>query len=349
MKEDARSLPAVVQEEKRKQAIRMWKTNRYIHKDIGEQVGVHSLTVGRWVRTYQAEGIKALKACEQQGRPVGSGRLLSPEQEKSIQRLLIDKTPDQLKLRYAPWTREAVQQLIWQETGVKVAIRTIGTYLKRWGFTVQKPKKQAYEQRPSEVRTWLDEQYPAIHARAKAEHVEIYWGDETGLCSDSQHVRGYAPKGKTPILRLNAKRASINLISAITNQGKIRFRLFDGTMKADILIDFMQRLVKDARCKVFLILDNLRVHHAKLVKAWLAEHKDEIEVFYLPSYSPELNPDEYMNMNGDLKAGVHGGIPAHSKSELKAKAIAHLRKLQKLPCRVMKYFQAEPIRYAAYA
>lgn len=347
MREDARSLPAVVQEEKRKQAIRMWKTKRYTHKEIGEQVGVHYLTVGRWVRTYQSDGMKALKASEQQGRPVGSGRLLSPEQERAIQQLLIDKTPDQLKLRYALWTREAVQQVIRQETGVKVAIRTIGEYLKRWGFTVQKPKKRAYEQRPTEVRQWLDEQYPAIHARAKAENAEIYWGDETGLRSDSQHVRGYAPKGKTPVLRLNAKRESINLISAITNQGKVRFRIFDGTMNADILIDFMQRLIKDAKRKVFLILDNLRVHHAKVVKAWLAEHKDEIEVFYLPSYSPELNPDEYMNC--DLKAGVHGSTPARSKAELKAKAIAHLRKLQKLPGRVMKYFQAEPIRYAAYA
>jgi len=345
MREDARSLPAVVQEEKRKQAIRMWKTRRYTHKEIGEQVGVHYLTVGRWVRTYQAEGIKALKAAEQQGRPVGSGRLLSSGQEQAIQRLLIDKTPDQLKLRYALWTREAVQQLIRQETGVKVAIRTIGEYLKRWGFTVQKPKKQAYEQRPAEVRKWLDEQYPAIHARAKAEDAEIYWGDETGLRSDSQHIRGYAPKGKTPVVRLNAKRESINLISAITNQGKVRFRIFDGTMNADILIDFMQRLIKDARRKVFLILDNLRVHHAKVVKAWLGEHKDEIEVFYLPSYSPELNPDEYMNC--DLKVGVHGGVPARSKGELKAKTIAHLRKLQKLPARVMKYFQAESIRYAA--
>jgi len=347
MREDARSLPAVVQEEKRKQAIRMWKTKRYTHKDIAEQVGVHYLTVGRWVRSYKAEGIKALRASELQGRPVGSGRLLSAEQEACIQRLLIDKTPDQLKLRYALWTREAVQQLMAQETGVKIAIRTVGEYLKRWGFTVQKPKKRAYEQRPAEVRQWLDQEYPAIHARAKAENAEIYWGDETGLRSDSQHVRGYAPKGKTPVIRLNAKRESINLISALTNQGKVRFRVFDGTMNADILIDFMKRLIKDAKRKVFLILDNLRVHHAKVVKAWLAEHKDEIEVFYLPSYSPELNPDEYMNC--DLKAGVHGGLPARTKGQLKAKTIAHLRKLQKLPGRVMKYFQADPIRYAAYA
>tara|TARA_R110000772_G_scaffold103600_1_gene204578 strand:+ start:1171 stop:2205 length:1035 start_codon:yes stop_codon:yes gene_type:complete len=344
MNEDARTLPAAAQEEKRKQAVRMWKTGRYTHREIGEQVGVHYLTVGRWIKKYQDGGTKALQA-RTRGRREGSGRRMTQEQETMIQKQLIDKTPDQLKLRYALWTREAVQQLIQQVTGLKLAIRTVGEYLKRWGFTVQKPKKKAYEQRPAEVQRWLDEEYPSIHARAKAENAEIYWGDETGLRNDCQHTRGYAPRGQTPVIRLNAKRESINLISAVTNQGKVRFRFFDGTMNAELLIDFMKRLIKDAQRKVFLILDNLRVHHARKVKAWLAEHEDEIEVFYLPAYSPELNPDEYLNC--DLKAGVHSGQPARNKKELKSKAMSHLRKLQKLPGRVAKYFEAEFIRYAA--
>ena len=202
---------------------------------------------------------------------------------------------------------------------MKLAIRTVGEYLKRWGFTVQKPKKKkAYEQRPAEVQRWLDQEYPSIHARAKAENTEIYWDNETGLRNDCQHTRGSAPRGQTPVIRLNAKRESINLISAVTNQGKVRFRVFDGTMNVDLLIDFMKRLIKDAQRKVFLILDNLRVHHARKVKAWLAEHEDEIEVFYLPAYFPELNPDEYLNC--DLKAGVHNGQPARNEKELKAKA-----------------------------
>lgn len=344
MNEDARTLPAATQEEKRKQAIRLWKKNRYTHQEIGEQIGVHYLTIGRWIKKYQEGGMKALLA-KTRGRREGSGRRLSPAQETLIQTRLIDTTPDQLKLRYALWTREAVQQLIQQETGLKLAIRTVGEYLKRWGFTVQTPKKKAYEQRPAEVQQWLDEEYPAIHARAKAENAEIYWGDETGLRNDCQHTRGYAPKGRTPVIRLNAKRESINLISAVTNQGKVRFRFFDASMNADVLIEFMARLIKDARRKVFLILDNLRVHHARKVKEWLADHEDEIEVFYLPAYCPELNPDEYLNC--DLKAGVHSGQPARSKKELKAKAMNHLRKLQKLPARVMKYFEAEFIQYAA--
>jgi transposase len=343
MKEDARALPAAAQEEKRKQAVRMWKRGM-THQDIGHQVGVHYLTVGRWIKKYRAGGLKALLA-RIRGRREGSGRRLSPTQEAMVQKQLVDKTPDQLKLCYALWTRKAVQQLILQATGKRMPMRTIGEYLKRWGFTVQKPKHKAYAQRPAEVERWLNEAYPAIHARAKHEQAQIYWGDETGLRTDCQPARGYAPKGQTPVIRLSARRESINLISAVTNQGKIRFRFFDASMNADILIDFMRRLIKDSRRKVFLILDNLRVHHARKVRIWLSDHADEIEVFYLPAYSPELNPDEYLNC--DLKAGVHSRQPTRRKKDLKAKATRHLRKLQKLPGRVMKYFEARPIQYAA--
>ena len=341
-REDARTLHPAAQEEKRKLAVRLSK-RQMTNKDIAKTIGVHPLTVGRWLAKYRESGMKALLA-QIRGRREGSGRQLTPDEESHLQAMLVDKTPDQLKLQYALWTRQAVQLLIKLETGKWVPIRTIGEYLKRWGVAVQKPTKQAYEQRPAEVKRWLEEDYSNIHQRAKAENAEIYWGDETGLRSDSQHVRGYSPQGVTPVLRLNAKRAKINLISAITNQGKVRFRFFDGTMNAQILIDFMKRLIRDAKRKVFLILDNLKVHHAKLVKAWLEEHQDEIEVFYLPSYSPELNPDEYLNC--DLKAGVHSGMPARSKEPLKSKAMPHLRKLQNLPKRVAKYFEAQSIQYA---
>jgi hypothetical protein len=195
------------------------------------------------------------------------------------------------------------------------------------------------------VTKWLDEQYPAIAARAKKEQAEIHWGDETGLCSDSQHGRSYAPRGKTPAIRLCAKRERINLISSITNQGKVRFMIYKKTMNAQLFIKFLERLIKDAGRKIYLILDNLRVHHSKIVKSWVEEHKDQIELFFLPSYSPELNPDEYLNC--DLKAGVHSGVPARTKGKLKSKALSHLRMLQKKPGRVVKYFKHPKIAYAA--
>jgi len=308
--------------------------------EIGEIVGVHADTVGRWLKLNP----RALKV-NRGGRKPGEGRQLTKHQEKAIRGMVVDKTPDQLKMPYALWTRKAVMELIKRQTDIDMPIRTVGEYLKRWGFTPQKPVKRAYEQNPKAVQRWLDEEYPEIKARARREDAEIYWGDETGMRNDSQHERGYAPKGRTPVVRLNAKRTSTNMISAITNQGKVRFRVFDGSMNTDILIDFCKRLIKSAQRKVFLVLDNLRVHHARIFKAWLAEHAEEIEVFYLPSYSPELNPDEYLNC--DLKAGVHGGKPARDKKQLKKKVVSHMRMLQKKPGRVAKYFEYQKIRYAA--
>ena len=336
---DARSLPREVLEEKRRQAHQL-RERGMTRAEIGEIVGVHADTVGRWLKLSSRQ-LKVNRG----GRKKGEGRCLTQAQEDRLRKLITDKAPDQLKLNYALWTRKAVMELIEQETGIRMPIRTVGEYLKRWGFTPQRPVKRAYEQNPKAVQRWLDEDYPAIKAKAKDEKAEIYWGDETGVRSDGQHERGYAPKGKTPVIRLNAKRTSTNMISAITNQGKVRFRVFEGSMNADILIDFCKRLIKSSKRKVYLILDNLRVHHAKVFKRWLSEHEDEIEVFYLPSYSPELNPDEYLNC--DLKAGVHSGKPARDKKQLKKKVISHMRMLQKKPERVAKYFEHGKIRYAA--
>jgi transposase len=335
---DGRKMSLSVLEEKRRDARRL-KKQGLTNIAIGAALGVHGNTVGQWLKLSPHQ-----LRYERPGRKVGSGRRLSEAQEAAIRKLVIDKTPDQLKLPYALWTRESVQQVIKQQ-GVKLPIRTVGHYLKRWGMTPQKPQKRAYEQRQPEVQRWLTQDYPQIQARAKREDAEIYWGDETGLRNDCQHERGYALKGHTPVIHLNAKRASINMISALTNQGKVRFRMFEGSMNADILIDFMMRLVGDAKRKIFLILDNLKVHHSKPVKEWLVQHHKMIEVFYLPSYSPELNPDEYLNC--DLKAGVHSGQPARNKAQLKAKVSRHMKMLQRKSKRVRKYFQHRNIAYAA--
>lgn len=313
-------------------------------REVAAQVELSVPTVMSAHRAYLAGGWAAVNV-KPRGRKRGEGRQLTPEQEAGIRRLICDKTPDQLKLGFALWNRQAVWQLIEDRLGIKVPIRTIGEYLKRWGFTPQKPIKKAYEQRPAEVRKWLDEEYPQIAARAKAEQAEIHWGDETGLRSDDVRGRGYAPRGQTPVVRVNNKREGLSIISTVTNQGKVRWKVFQGAMNADVLIDFFKRLIKDADRRVFLILDNLKVHHARKVKDWLSKHEEEIEVFYLPSYSPELNPDECLN--ADLKDGVTRRAPARSKAQLKKAAISHLRKLQKSPRRVRKYFEHKPVRYAA--
>lgn len=342
-KADARSLKPEVQQQLRNQAIRLRRSGRK-YREIAEIVGVHLGTVCKWCKIYEREGIKGVRI-KKRGRKLGSHRTMTDEQERHIQKLIQDKAPDQLKLPFALWTRIAVQQLIKRIYSIEMPIRTVGEYLNRWGFTPQKPLRRAYEQNPKAVQKWLEEEYPKISRRAKKEDAEIHWGDETGLNSDCYHGRSYAPRGKTPAIRLSAKREHINLISSVTNQGKVRFMVYKSTMNSQTMIKFLKRLVRDADRKIFLVLDNLRVHHSHIVRDWLAEHEDQIELFFLPSYSPELNPDEYLNC--DLKAGVHSGAPARNEKQLAKKAFSHLRMLQKRSGRVMKYFNHPKIAYAA--
>jgi len=228
--------------------------------------------------------------------------------------------------------------------GFWMPIRTIGEYLKRWGFTPQRPLKRAYEQRPEDVERWLSEEYPTIAQRAKSEGAEVHWGDETGLRSDAYHGRSYAPRGQTPSITIPANRKSVSMISSITNEGKVRFMVFREAMNAKTLITFMKRLCRDAGRKVFLILDNLRVHHAKIVRAWLDEHKEAIEVFYLPAYSPDLNPDEYLN--NDLKAEVHSRPAPRDQRALEQQLLSRMHMLQKSPDRVSNYFKHPAVAYA---
>ena len=212
-----------------------------------------------------------------------------------IKRLITDKSPDQLKFPFALWTRDAVRQLIRQRLSIDLPIRTVGDYLKRWGFTPQKPIKRAYERNNSAVKRWLELEYPEIVKRAKQEGAEISWADETGLRSDDVTGRGYAPQGKTPVVKKKGARERLTMLSAITNRGKVRFTFFPGSVNSARLITFLDRLIKDVERKIFLVLDNLPVHHCKPVKQWLAANVDRLEAFYLPKYSPDLNPDEFLN------------------------------------------------------
>lgn len=340
---DMRSLPRPARHERRVQVIRLRQAG-HTYDEIAELTGLSKTGVFNICKRHAEHGAKSLQDAPT-GRQLGEQRLLSAEQEAQLQKLIMDKTPDQLKMPYALWTRQAVALLIEQRFGIRVQVRTMGKYLARWGFTPQKPMKKAYEQSPAAVKKWLDEDYPIIAARAKAEGAEIHWGDESGLRSDDVRGRGFAPKGQTPVIRVNNKRHGLSVISTVTNKGQMRWRIFDGAINARILIDFLRRLIKGATKKVFLILDNLRVHHAKPVKAWLAENKDAIEVFYLPSYNPELNPDEMAN--ADIKQAVTKLAPARTKLQLVKATAHHLRSVQRQPERIRKYFEHGPVRYAA--
>lgn len=344
---DNRTLDPKVQYELRKQVVRL-KLKSYSGVEVSKITGLTQSNISRIWQTYQREGDKGIQL-KRRGRSIGEKRRLTAQQEKELKRLMIDKTPEQLKFPFALWTRNAVQVVAKRVFKIELPLRTITDYLKRWGFTPQKPVKMAYEQNPLAVRRWLDETYPDIVMLAKAEGAEIQWSDETGVESDDYKVRGFAPRGQTPTVRLpgSPARTRINMISSITNQGKVRFMIYDEKMTSVVFIRFLNRLMKDSLRKIFLIVDNLKVHHSKMVAQWLIkpENKERLKLFFLPSYSPQLNPDE--RLNSDMKQQVQSGLIPRNKTEIKSKVRSALKTIQNRPERVKKYFQDPMIAYAA--
>jgi len=327
----------------RKRALQLIKGGKK-QVEVALLFGIRTGTVSDWVKNYKTFGLNGLKD-KPKGPKSEDLKLLSKNQELSIQKMITDIMPDQLKLPYALWTRKAVKELVERELGVVLAINTMGDYLRSWGFSPQKPKKKAYEQCSKKVQQWLEQEYPAIKKQAKKENAEIHWGDETGVRNNSQHGRSYAPKGKTPVKKSMAKRFSINMISTVTNQGKVEFMIYSGSMNTEVLIRFLKQFVKGKSRKMYLILDNLRVHHSKIVKKWVDENSTKIAIFHLPSYSPEKNPDEYLNC--DLKYGLSEKPAPRNQEQLKNNVENHMLMLQENEQRVKKYFKHTDIKYAA--
>jgi len=340
---DTRKQSTEIQQHNRDQAIRL-HSEGVKRADIARIIGVHTSTLGAWIALHNKGGAEALKIGAR-GRRTGEGRRLSEPQENKLKEIILGKFPDQMKLPFALWSSTAIRSLIADLWGIEMGQRTISSYMQRWGYTPQKAAKRAYERSDKATQEWLEHTYPFIKKRAEIFGGEIFWGDEAGVSNQCQHARGYAPKGQTPLLKTQSKRMRVNLISAVNNQGKLRFMMYRETMTSQVLIRFMKRLIKDTSSKVFLILDNLKVHHSKLVKAWLEENKEQIEVHYLPPYSPDMNPDEYLN--GDLKQGIRASSPARNQGQLEKKVLGHLRKVQALPQRVINYFCHPCIQYAA--
>ncbi len=308
--------------------------------------GVSRASVNTWVGKMEEKGADALKSGRRGLKP-GDGASLAPLQCARIVTIIRGNCPNQLKFPFALWTREAVQALVASEFGIDLAITTVGNYLRRWGFTPQKPAVRAYERNPEAVRRWLEEQYPAIVARAKKEGALIWWGDEMGIRSRHVAGRSYAPKGETPVVSATGKYFGCNMISAITNRGELAFMLFEGKFNAAVFLEFSERLLQQTSQKVFLILDNLRVHNAKVAAPWFEENKEKIERFFLPSYSPDLNPDELLNQ--DLKTNAIGKKRARTLEQLVANTEGHLLARQARPETVAAYFGEKHVRYAAAA
>jgi transposase len=340
---DTRSLPDEVRQALRLRAVAAREAG-FATDTIAAILGVRPESVSRWFHAYQHGGLEALPGART-GRPVGSGRLLSVDQETRVEALVVASTPADEGIASGLWTRQAVRQLILQEFGLRLPIRTVGEYLRRWGLTPQRPVRHASRQQPEEVRSWLEHEYPALAARAKAEGAEIQWGDETGARAEATRQRGYAPRNDPPEQTVSGRRFRVNMMSTITNEGKLRFMLYEGTMTGALFVLFLTRLVAGATRKIILIVDRLKVHESQEVQTWLYAHQDQLEMVGLPKYAPERNPDEYLN--NDLKGNLNTDGPAANREELKGKMRRFLQRLGKLPDHIKAYFEHPKVAYAA--
>ena len=342
MKKDARSLSQQAQEALRRRAVHAILDGMK-QVEAARVFGVTRQAVGIWMRKYREGGEKALRAGTR-GRPRTGGRLKG-WQAATICTLIRDRHPEQLKLPFVLWTAGAVRQLIRRRFQIRYSVRTVQRYLKAWGFTPQKPRRRAWEQDDAAVQRWLREEYPAIRKEAKRQKARIYWGDEMGVRSDHQAGRSYGLRGHTPVVPGTGQRFGCNMISAITNRGDLSFMVFKRRFVTDVFLQFLRRIVKQAGRRVFLIIDNHPVHRSRKVQRWLAAHAHTIRVFYLPGYSPELNPDEMLN--NDVKANAAGRRRPHNQKKLMQNVRGYLRRRKNKPEVVKRYFHAKSVRYAA--
>lgn len=339
---DARTLSAEAQEDLRKRVIRAVVDEGMSKAEAVRAFGVGKTAVFAWVKAYRTGGEAGLTS-KRRGRPRKS--TLAGHQAATTVRIITERCPDQVKLPFALWTREAVADLIHLRWGLKLSVWTVGRLLKQWGFTPQKPLRRAFERDPQAVRKWLAEEYPTIAKEAKKQGAEIHWGDEMGLRSDHQAGTSYGRKGQTPVIPGTGQRFGCNMISTVTNRGRMAFMVFTERFTAKVMIKFLARLVRQAKRKIFLIVDGHPVHRSHKVAAWLEKHARQIALFRLPAYSPELNPDELLNQ--DVKSNAVGRRRPRDRNELLRGLRSYLRSTQRQPHIIARYFQHPSVAYAA--
>lgn len=341
MQNDFRKLDQKSQEKLRIQSIKMIKNGK-THFEVASFLGIKRQVVSRWWSVYKGKGLAGLKM-KSRANLTDSSKV-NPEQARAVRKIILEKTPDQLNFGFMLWTREAVRLTLKKVYKIDLGLSAVGRLLKKLGLTPQKPMKKAYEQSSAKVRAWLKEEYPKIHNRAKRMGAEIQWGDEMGIRSDDQIGRTYGRRGKTPVVEVSGKRFRTNMISSITNRGKLRFMVFNERFTTSVFLDFLKRLIKGSKQMIFLILDGHPVHKSKAARRWLEENKERIEIHLLPAYSPELNPDEYLNQ--DIKQYSRKRRPAN-QTELVENLRSYLKSNQKKPDKIKNFFQAEKVKYAA--
>jgi transposase len=318
----------------------------YSELELAELLGVCHETISRWWNAYLADGLQALPG-SRTGRPQGSGRFLSDQQAERIKARIDFHSPEEVGIPHALWTRRAVRDLIRLEFGIELAERTVGLYLRRWGYTSKRPARHGRQQDPDELEQWLLDTYPAIEAQAEREGAEILWADEVGVAADQHPGYGYARVGERATMEVPRPHIRVNQLAAISNEGAVQFMTYAGSLDAALFLTFLTKLVAAAARKILLIVDRLQAHKTPEVAAWLAAHQEQIEVFYLPAYSPELNPVEYLN--NDMKGVVNeAGLPA-DRATLRGRLLDFMKRLVRVPEHVIRYFLHPWTQYAAPA
>ena len=338
---DARQLSPSAQEALRLRAVAALVAGR-TREDVAAVFQVSLKAVDNWWAKWLAGGREALVA-QPRGRRVGEHQVLGAVEQQAVRQAVLDHRPCDLGLAGQLWTRAGVGDLIARLYRVRLTEQGVGKYLRRWGLSFQRPDKRAVEQDAEAVRVWREETWPTIRARAKAEGGEVLFADQVGIRSDQVTGRTWGAKGSTPVVRRSGNRFSVNAMSAISTKGRMHFMVFTETFDADVMCRFLDRLAGHFDRKVHLVLDRHSAHRSRKVRAYLANHPDRIELHFLPSYSPELNPDELVN--ADLKRS----LPMHSRARDQAQLAAETRRFfhrrQRQPHIVRGYFGGPHVRY----
>jgi len=335
---DGRKLSHATLEELRVRAVQQIEEGAH-PEDIAEALGFARSTVFKWMARSREGGLEALKARPVPGRPPK----LSGAQLQRVYTLIVGTDPRQLRFEFALWTREMVRELIRREFGVRLSAVSVGRLLHKLGLSPQRPLWRAYQQDPQAVERWKRLEYPAIRAEAARSRATIYFADEAGVRSDFHAGTTWAPVGQTPIVRTTGSRHAINLISAVSAQGALRFAVYEGAFTSATFIRFCKGLLHDTQSPVFLIVDGHSVHRSHAVKQFVASTEGRLRLFHLPPYSPELNPDEWVWKN--VKADRVGRAGITTKEDLTRRAMSALYRLQKLPLLVRGFFCDPNLRY----
>jgi transposase len=308
-------------------------------EDVAAALGMTRAAVYGWLARYREGGLDALRAKPVPGRPP----TLSGAQLARLYGLVVGNDPRQLQFAFALWTRAMIRELIRREFDVRLSEVSVGRLLRKLGLSPQRPLYRAYQQNPEAVARWKAETYPQLRAEAAEVGATIFFADEAGVRSDYHAGTTWAPVGRTPVVAATGDRFGINLISAVTAKGKLRFAAYDGHLNGPVFIDFCRRLLRDAPGPVFLVLDGHPVHRSKAVKQFAKSTGGRLRLCFLPGYSPELNPDEWVWKH--VKHDRIGRAGVTSPDDLKAKALAALHRLQRLPQLIQGFFRDPNLRY----